>query len=35
MRFAYKVVALRDTMISGKPSGSELEATLNSFGSQG
>lgn len=29
------VVALRETLIGGKQKGSELEATLNSFGSQG
>lgn len=35
MRFAYKVFALRESLIGGKQSGSQLEATLNHGGEQG
>jgi Domain of unknown function (DUF4177) len=35
MKFAYKVFALRESLVGGKQSGSQLETTLNHGDEQG
>ena len=35
MRFAYRVLTLRETLMGGKQKGSELERVLNDAGAQG
>ena len=35
MKFAYRVLTLRETLMGGKQKGSELERVLNDAGKQG